>query len=63
MSNYAVVEDGMVVNVVVWDGDETIWQPPAGCEAVKIPDGVTVAIGDEYADGELAPSAPAPSAK
>ncbi|MDR8102437.1 hypothetical protein KPB04_11935 [Burkholderia cenocepacia] len=64
MSNYAVVEDGTVVNVVVWDGDETIWQPPTGCEAVEIPDGSIVAIGDEYADGEFsAPAAPAPAAK
>ncbi|OQD19987.1 hypothetical protein UE98_22335 [Burkholderia cenocepacia] len=57
MSNYAVVQDDVVVNVVVWDGDETAWRPPEGCQAVEVPDGIDVSIGYGYADGNfLAPS-------
>lgn len=33
-NSYAVVKDGIVINIVVWDG-ETEWQPDDG-EAVKI---------------------------
>lgn len=35
-NSYAVVKDGIVINIVVWDG-ETEWQPDDG-EAVKIDD-------------------------
>ena len=46
-STYAVVKDGIVINIVVWDG-ETEWQPDEGY-AVKT-DG-SVGIGWLY-DGE-----------
>lgn len=45
--SYAVIENGTVVNVVLWDG-EAEWNPDAG-EAVKT-DG-TVSIGWSYKDG------------
>ena len=37
MSRYGVVEvaTGLVVNVILWDGDTTQWQPPEGCIAVQ----------------------------
>lgn len=50
MSNYAVVDDGTVVNIVVWDGDETAWQPPEGCQAVELSEDEIVEIGDEYSE-------------
>ena len=28
-SNYLVIESNIVTNVVVWDGDTSIWTPPA----------------------------------
>lgn len=31
---FAVVENGIVVNVVLWDG-ETDWQPPEGANLVR----------------------------
>jgi len=33
--NYAMIENGVVFNVAVWDG-ETAWEP--GCEVVDITD-------------------------
>jgi len=58
-SSYAVVVDGQVVNVVLWDG-VTAWQPAAG-EAVVIPDESGVSIGWSYEDGEfVAPPEPEP---
>lgn len=58
--NYAIIENGTVVNVVLWDG-EAEWSPDAG-EAVKT-DG-TVSIGWSYKDGVFsAPPVPEPSQK
>lgn len=31
---YAVVENGIVINVVLWDGTTT-WQPPEGATLVR----------------------------
>ena len=33
---YAIIDDvgGWLVNIVVWDGDTTTWQPPVGTHAV-----------------------------
>ena len=35
IQNYAIIRDGVVVNVCVWDG-VTTWQPPQGCIVVPI---------------------------
>jgi hypothetical protein len=43
-SVYAVVENGVVTNLVQWDG-QTKWQPPEGAEAIAVPDGVFIDIG------------------
>ncbi len=40
---YAVVPlelPGYVENVILWDGDTTQWQPPAGFQALRCPDNV-----------------------
>jgi len=55
---YAVVVDGKVVNVAVWDG-ETAWTPERG-EAVEIPEGVSAGIGWDYIDGEFVDNRPQP---
>jgi hypothetical protein len=48
--NYAIVENGVVTNVVDWDGI-TPWVPPAGSTAVIIPDGSYAGIGSSYSNG------------
>ncbi|ESA29119.1 hypothetical protein L912_1358 [Escherichia coli SCD1] len=52
---YAVVEDGMVINVVVWDGKST-WKPDAGIAILT--DGM-VSIGWRY-DGKAFNPPPLP---
>ncbi|MBB6320601.1 hypothetical protein [Paraburkholderia tropica] len=47
---YAIVENGVVINVIVWDG-ESEWSAPAGTSAIRIEAGVTAAIGYTYANG------------
>lgn len=55
---YAVIENGTVVNVVLWDG-ESEWSPDNG---VAIPAADGVGIGWLYADGEFsAPPVPPPT--
>lgn len=47
MANYAIVVDGVVQNIVVWDG-ATDWAPPQGAISVQSD---TAMIGDTYVDG------------
>lgn len=50
ISNYAVITEdtNTVVNIIVWDGDTTQWQPPEGQYTVKIEDDVWCNIGAVY---------------
>lgn len=57
MSNasiYAVVEDGIVVNTVLWDGTGS-WTPPEGATVDLIGDHVYTGIGAPYVDGVFGP--------
>ena len=36
MSVYATVDNGIVTNIVEWDGDTSLWQPPEGNTAVLV---------------------------
>lgn len=48
--SYAVVNsDGLIINIVVWDG-VTEWEPPEGTTAVKCGESIC-AIGGRYEDG------------
>jgi len=51
MKTYAVVKDGVVVNLVVWDG-KSQWRPDEG-KAVALKEGDVVDIGDAYVGGEF----------
>lgn len=57
---YALVENGTVVNIILWDGIAD-YSPPDGQTVVQIPDGVSANIGYAY-DGSafIAPPAPPP---
>lgn len=50
VERWAMIQDGTVVNVCLWDGERTTWEPPAGIEMQRAPD--QVAIGWTYAGGE-----------
>ncbi|QYY30226.1 hypothetical protein K2O51_22910 [Cupriavidus pinatubonensis] len=47
---YAIVENGVVINTVVWDG-KTEWAPPQGTSLVDVGDLLGVGIGCMY-DGK-----------
>ena len=55
-STYAIVENGVVTNLIVWDGDTDTWSPPEGSTAVLVPTGGFVDI--EYLYDGTAFSAP-----
>lgn len=60
--NYALIEAGVVTNVIVWDG-KAGWAPPSGAQAVAVPAGTHVSLGFRYEGGEfLAPPTAAPVA-
>lgn len=51
MSRYAIVKDGAVVNICLWDGDTKKWTPPEG--AIAVPAERDVGIGWKYERGKL----------
>lgn len=53
---YVIVRDGIIENVVEWDGDTAKWQPPEGTEAFPAP--ARVSPGWAWVDG--APVEPPP---
>lgn len=54
--NYAVIQNGVVVNSVVWNGDIASWTPPTGCQAVAS----SAAIGYTYDGTNFFAPTPAP---
>lgn len=46
---YAMIKNGVVENISLWDGDTTRWQPPEGVLTIPAPD--NVGVGWTY-DGE-----------
>jgi len=44
---YAIIEGGVVINVIMWDGKSS-WEPPEGSTVVEIPDGTIVGVGYAY---------------
>lgn len=49
VARWAMIENGTVINVCLWDGLLSTWQPPAGIEMQPAPD--NIGIGWTY-DGE-----------
>ncbi|MFS2113629.1 hypothetical protein [Herbaspirillum frisingense] len=58
MSKYAMVENGVVANLIEWDGDVETWAPPEETVMVLVEPAQFVDIGWLH-DGEKF-SAPAP---
>jgi hypothetical protein len=54
--NYAVVNNSLVTNIVLWDGI-TPFNPGAGNTLVLIPNGTFVSIGYTYNGTTFAPAA------
>lgn len=48
MNTYLLIENGAVINAVVWDGDTEKWSPPTGQTAVPLPSASLAGIGWTY---------------
>lgn len=51
VNRWAMVENGIVINIVNWDGDLSKWMPPAGIQMVLASD--EAGIGWTYQDGQF----------
>lgn len=54
MTTYAIVENGLVTNIIVWDGIAS-FTPPNGSTLVKVPDGTYTGPGATYSNGIFGP--------
>lgn len=52
---YAIIVDGIIANIILWDGNTENWQPEEGVDAVLIPEDTDARIGGTYADGVFSP--------
>jgi hypothetical protein len=61
VNRWAMIQDGVVVNVCLWDGDTNTWQPPEGYLMEPVPEGSGAGIGWGW-DGTnfVAPPPPEP---
>jgi hypothetical protein len=57
MARYAIVQSGVVANVVNWDGGAG-WSPPAGSTPVLLTATQTVQVGDTYNGSVFSPGTP-----
>lgn len=46
IERWAMIKDGLVVNVCLWNGSLNTWQPPEGIVMIKAPD--NIGIGWSY---------------
>ncbi|MCO4875783.1 hypothetical protein VOI32_15600 [Paraburkholderia caribensis] len=54
MNRYALIESSVVTNVILWDGNTEMWQPPEGTTAVEVTaDAGPAYIGGTYVDGHF----------
>lgn len=57
MNTYAIIENGKVTNVIVWDG---VTDFDSSMELVEILEGVGAGIGWDYIDGKFVDNRPQP---
>lgn len=54
MNTYAIVINGAVENLVLWDGNANYWSPPSGSTAVLVPASTgAISIGWTYSGGQF----------
>lgn len=42
IERWAMIQNGTVINVCLWDGSLDTWQPPEGIDMVKAPDNIGI---------------------
>ncbi|MEI9579428.1 tail fiber assembly protein [Enterobacter asburiae] len=60
MKEFAVIKDGLVVNIILWDGKDNAFAKDIDGELIAIPEGIQVGIGWSY-DAEKFTSPPEPA--
>ncbi|MCP1376056.1 hypothetical protein [Dyella lutea] len=55
MPIYAIVKNGIVENIIMWDGDANTWSEPEGSSAVEISSDTQACMGATYANGVFTP--------
>lgn len=60
---YAIVEGGLVTNLIERDGRDENWQPASGQQAILLEEGVATSIGHRYDGGSFIAPDPAPVAE
>ncbi|WP_156429545.1 hypothetical protein [Burkholderia sp. TSV86] len=53
MSVYAVISEQKVVNIIIWNGDESTWSSPEGCSTLGLSDGEPCGVGWVVSDGKF----------
>ena len=61
VSRWAIVENGVVTNTVLWSGNEDDWKPPEDCVIVKLTDADKCGFGWTYSNGSFTPPPEEPS--
>lgn len=51
MNTYAIVSNGVVTNIILWDGNTKNWQPPTGSQAIQVSAESVMGIGSTYSNG------------
>lgn len=56
MAKYAIIENGVVTNITIWDG-KSDWQPPEKSQAVMLTEDDKISVGYLFIDGAFTPLA------
>jgi hypothetical protein len=60
LMRYAIVRDGVIENVILWDGASP-WVSPPLVEVYPLEDGVAAAVGWTWLSGPVRPPQPEPA--
>ena len=53
---YAMIKDGVVQNICLWDGDLNTWTPPEDMTVIAAPE--NIGVGWSYSEGQWAEPVP-----
>lgn len=56
MAKYAIIENGIVTNITIWDG-RSDWQPPEKSQAAMLTADDKISVGYLFIDGAFTPPA------
>jgi len=54
MKHVVIDSEGLITNIVLWDGDDS-WQPPENCTTFALPEDAIIGIGWSMVGDEFLP--------